>query len=262
MSSHSDAAMTTSVLFLCSENAARSLMAEALLRARAGDRFEVCSAGTHPASPDSRALEALVAFGIDVNGLRSESIDRLAGRDFDYVISLCSQVSQTCERWPGGGVTLHWDFPDPRRSDDPADFGKLLQAIDQRIGLFVEVNGPAQVGPAQAITPVEFFKCLSEETRLLSLLLIEQHGELCVCDLVQALGQPQPKVSRHLAQLRRCGLLLDRRQGQWVYYRIHPAMSGWMLEVLRNTRANSAGLLEPVLQRLQPVGVARRVVTC
>jgi ArsR family transcriptional regulator len=81
-------------------------------------------------------------------------------------------------------------------------------------------------------SPLQFFKCLSEETRLKAILLIQQEGELCVCELVSALKLSQPKISRHLAQLRECGLLKDRRQGQWVYYKINPDLPNWALDVL------------------------------
>ena len=64
--------------------------------------------------------------------------------------------------------------------------------------------------------PVQFYKCLSDETRLRCLLLIYHEQELCVCELTGALREIQPKVSRHLAQLRQCEILLDRRQGQWI----------------------------------------------
>ncbi|ABC27415.1 predicted transcriptional regulator [Hahella chejuensis KCTC 2396] len=76
--------------------------------------------------------------------------------------------------------------------------------------------------------PLQLFKCLSDETRLRSLLLIQQEGELCVCELTAALDEIQPKISRHLAQLRKCGLLLDSRQGQWVFYRVNPALLAWV----------------------------------
>ena len=72
-------------------------------------------------------------------------------------------------------------------------------------------------------SPAEVFKCLADETRVRATLLIVDQGELCVCELMCALADSQPKISRHLAQLRSAGLLLDRRQGQWVYYRLNPA---------------------------------------
>lgn len=84
------------------------------------------------------------------------------------------------------------------------------------------------------LTPVLLFKALSDETRLRCLALIGQ-GERCVCDLTGALQLSQPKVSRHLAQFRASGILLDRRQGQWVYYRINPELPQWALAILRET---------------------------
>ena len=83
--------------------------------------------------------------------------------------------------------------------------------------------------------PTTFYKCLADETRLKSLLLIQQQGELCVCELTCALDLSQPKISRHLAQLRKCSVLLDRREGQWVYYRINPDLPSWAREVLKLT---------------------------
>ena len=82
------------------------------------------------------------------------------------------------------------------------------------------------------IQPTQFFKCLADETRLRCLVLLQRRGELCVCELTQALQMSQPKISRHLALLRTCRLLQDRRQGAWVYYRLHPALPDWALAVL------------------------------
>jgi ArsR family transcriptional regulator, arsenate/arsenite/antimonite-responsive transcriptional repressor len=64
------------------------------------------------------------------------------------------------------------------------------------------------------------------------MLMIAREQELCVCELTCALEASQPKVSRHLAMLRQCGLLADRRQGQWVYYRLHPKLPLWARNVL------------------------------
>lgn len=71
------------------------------------------------------------------------------------------------------------------------------------------------------------------------MLLLCQLPELCVCDLVQALDEPQPKVSRHLALLKLAGLLQDRKQGLWVFYRLHPALPAWAETVLRQTLAHN-----------------------
>ncbi len=87
------------------------------------------------------------------------------------------------------------------------------------------------------LLPAHFFKCLADETRLRCLLLLQRRGELCVCELTQALQMSQPKISRHLALLRTCRLLQDRRQGAWVYYQLHPDLPDWALAVL-NTAAD------------------------
>ncbi len=101
------------------------------------------------------------------------------------------------------------------------------------------------------IAPPEVFKCLADETRARATLLIAEQGELCVCELMCALGESQPKVSRHLAQLRAAGLLLDRRQGQWVYYRLNPALPAWVHEVLRVTLQANADWLKESAARLR-----------
>ncbi|SON51336.1 Arsenical resistance operon repressor [Vibrio tapetis subsp. tapetis] len=80
--------------------------------------------------------------------------------------------------------------------------------------------------------PNQFFKLLSDETRLRCLLLIAREGRLCVCELTQALQESQPKISRHLAQLRQSGVLKDERQGQWVYYDVADSLPGWMRKVI------------------------------
>lgn len=86
----------------------------------------------------------------------------------------------------------------------------------------------------------QFFQLLSDDTRLRSLLLIQQQGELCVCELVHALGIIQPKVSRHLAALRDAGVVMDRRQGQWIYYRLHPDLPDWARQVIDATATEAA----------------------
>ncbi|AZL73254.1 MULTISPECIES: metalloregulator ArsR/SmtB family transcription factor [Pseudomonas] len=101
------------------------------------------------------------------------------------------------------------------------------------------------------ITPPELFKSLADETRARATLLIAQLGELCVCELMCALDDSQPKISRHLAQLRSSGLLLDRRQGQWVYYRLNPQLPAWVHEVLQLTLQANATWLQANATRLQ-----------
>ncbi|WP_067866161.1 metalloregulator ArsR/SmtB family transcription factor [Neptuniibacter marinus] len=102
--------------------------------------------------------------------------------------------------------------------------------------------------------PTQFYKCLSDETRLRCLLLIKAEQELCVCELMQALDESQPKISRHLAQLRNCELLTDRRQGQWVFYSINPELPPWALNVLTETLNSNPAFIEDDKLRLQKMG--------
>lgn len=104
------------------------------------------------------------------------------------------------------------------------------------------------------MNPIDFFKCLADDTRLRSLLLIEREGELCVCELTAALNLSQPKISRHLALLRKQELLLDRRQGQWVFYRINPSLAQWAQAVLAQTLAANQNLLADNLRQLYGMG--------
>ncbi|MGR2738881.1 metalloregulator ArsR/SmtB family transcription factor [Billgrantia sp. Q4P2] len=115
-----------------------------------------------------------------------------------------------------------------------------------------------------SLTPTRFFKCLGDETRLLVTLLILREGELCVCEMTHALEQSQPKVSRHLAQLRECGLLQDRRDGQWVYYRLAGDVAPWVLAALGAAEAGEASRLDTLQARLQGMGnrPERRAALC
>lgn len=83
------------------------------------------------------------------------------------------------------------------------------------------------------ITQVDFFKCLSDPTRLSILKLVLSKQNICVCELTEQLDLSQPKISRHLALLRTHGILLDSRQGQWVYYSLNPDLPSWAVEVLK-----------------------------
>ncbi|MGI2260436.1 metalloregulator ArsR/SmtB family transcription factor [Shewanella sp. GXUN23E] len=111
--------------------------------------------------------------------------------------------------------------------------------------------------------PLTFFKALADDTRLSTLLLIAAEGELCVCELMAALQLPQPKISRHLALLRKEGLLADRRQGQWVFYRLNPQLPDWCIEILATTQSASHQQLAPALERLCAMGTRpERATSC
>lgn len=104
------------------------------------------------------------------------------------------------------------------------------------------------------MTPDIFYKALADDTRLRCLLLITQYQELCVCELTEALNETQPKISRHLAQLRKNGLLSDRRQGQWVFYQLHPELANWSKSVLQTTLDNQVLWLKDNVDQLETMG--------
>lgn len=83
--------------------------------------------------------------------------------------------------------------------------------------------------------PVLLFKTLSDETRLSIVMLLRESGELCVCDICAAMGESQPKISRHMAILREYGLVSDRREGKWVHYRLSPHMPAWAATIIDDT---------------------------
>lgn len=99
----------------------------------------------------------------------------------------------------------------------------------------------------QALT---LFKSLADGTRLGILLILSAHGELCVCEITGALAESQPKVSRHLALLKKQGLIQDRRQRQWVYYRLHDSLPAWARDILDTTTAGNTRLLAPLNRAL------------
>ena len=101
------------VLILCTGNSARSQMAEGLLRADAGDRFEVASAGVNPSHVRPEAIEVMREVGIDISGHRSKSVDEFVGQEFDYVITVCDNANEQCPIFPGKTERIHWSFEDP-----------------------------------------------------------------------------------------------------------------------------------------------------
>ncbi|MDG1731457.1 MAG: metalloregulator ArsR/SmtB family transcription factor [Thalassotalea sp.] len=102
--------------------------------------------------------------------------------------------------------------------------------------------------------PTQFFKCLSDDTRLKTLMLIQLESELCVCELTTALNVSQPKISRHLALLKKSGLLTDRKQSQWVYYQINAALPLWAKAVISTSTHDNLEFLNNNITLLQQMG--------
>lgn len=112
--------MKQRVLILCTANSARSQMAEGLLRALAGDEFEVFSAGAKPSTVNPLAIEVMEERGIDIRGQRSKHLNAFLSQPFDYVITVCDTAAESCPVFPGPAQRIHWSIPDPAAVSDDA----------------------------------------------------------------------------------------------------------------------------------------------
>jgi arsenate reductase len=133
------------VLFVCTGNSARSVMAEALLRQHGGDAFEVNSAGTEPKGINPLTLRVLAEAGIDASWARSKSVDEFLGQSFDYVGTVCDQARQTCPVFPGVHESLHWGYEDPAAAEGTEEerlavFRKVFIQLGERIRQFATVT--------------------------------------------------------------------------------------------------------------------------
>ena len=119
----------TRVLFLCAHNSARSQMAEALLRALGGEKFEVASAGHRPTEVHPLAITVMKEIGIDIAHQRAKNVTELFGQSFDYVVTLCGDDAPgSCPFFPGGKHYLYAPFPDPAKGG-LEEFRKVRDAL-------------------------------------------------------------------------------------------------------------------------------------
>ena len=151
------AARAENVLFLCTGNSARSIMAEAILDRLGEGRFRAFSAGAHPAGdihPETRAL--LQSLGYRTEGLRSKGWEEFSGPDgaaMDLVITVCDRAAQEpCPVWPGHPLTAHWGFEDPAAFRGPdverrAVFARVYNEIESAVKLLVKLPF-GSLGPA------------------------------------------------------------------------------------------------------------------
>ena len=134
------------VLFLCTGNSARSIMAEAILKHRGKGVFSAYRAGSHPSrAVRPEALQQIEAAGLSTEGLRSKSWDEFAKAGepkFDFVFTVCdSAAAEACPVWPGQPMTAHWGIADPAEATGtPAEiafaFNEAYRLLNQRIGIF------------------------------------------------------------------------------------------------------------------------------
>jgi len=137
------------VLFLCTGNSARSILAEAILRHRGKGNFIAHSAGSHPTGAvNPLALKLLEASGLPASGLRSKSWDEFSqsgAPHLDFVFTVCDNAAQeSCPFWPGQPVTAHWGVPDPAAvagtlEQRERSFRDAFVILDRRINLFLSL---------------------------------------------------------------------------------------------------------------------------
>jgi arsenate reductase len=137
------------VLFLCTGNSARSIIAEALLRHRNDGAFEVHSAGTYPKGINPFTVKVLEQAGLSTEGLSSKPVSQFEHETFDYVITVCDQAAEQCPVFPGDPDRIHWSFTDPAAVEGTdveklAAFQATLREMRQRIDLFAVVAKPKQ----------------------------------------------------------------------------------------------------------------------
>ena len=135
--------MKKKVLFLCTHNACRSQMAEGFLNNRAGDRFEVVSAGSQPAEVHPLAVRVMEEIGIDISGQQAKSVMDFIDEGFDYVITLCDHARKVCPAFPGNYEKIHWDLEDPAKAegteeDKLAVFRQVRNRIGENIRKFIK----------------------------------------------------------------------------------------------------------------------------
>jgi len=144
------AAKVYNVLFLCTGNSARSLMAEALINHWGKGRFRGYSAGSFPKpSPHPYAIELLSKLGLPTDGLRSKSWNAFARADapeMDFVFTVCDQAAkEPCPVWPGQPMTAHWGVPDPAavngtEMEKREAFRRAFRELENRIKIFVNLR--------------------------------------------------------------------------------------------------------------------------
>lgn len=117
------------VLFLCTENACRSQMAEGLINHDLAGRVTARSAGVRPSRVNPRAVRVMAELGLDISRQRSKPVDELAGETFDLVITVCDQARELCPLFPGETEVMHLGFPDPARATGTEE--EILAAFRQ-----------------------------------------------------------------------------------------------------------------------------------
>ena len=240
--------MTKLLLFLCTGNSARSQLAEAIFNHLSKGNIRAVSAGVSPSEIDQRVYDALQSQGIESAGLHSKSYDSVVNQAFDYVVTLCDNAKDECVFFDEDIAQLHWDFIDPKPLQGLAPFHETVTGLVERITLFLMLNNGLD---AQSADPSLLFKLMSDPIRLKMLMLLEDESMLTVSDLVVALDESQPKVSRHLAILRDSSFLKATKNGLWVRYQVSNDLPVWIRHISQTVRTGNPTIINAEKARLK-----------
>lgn len=204
------------VAFVCTHNACRSQMAEAIARELAGASLEPCSAGTHPAKRvNADAIRVLQRrHGIDATGLRPKALTEI--EQVDVVVTMGCGVR--CPALPCA-YREDWGLEDPTGKGDEA-FEACARAIEERIRDLVRRIDRAEIPGVSAPLGAEVMRALADENRLAIIGALADDGELCACKILERLEIGQSTLSHHMKILVDCGLVSARKDGRWMHYRL------------------------------------------
>lgn len=204
------------VAFVCTHNACRSQMAEAIARELAGTSIEPCSAGTHPAERvNADAIRVLQRrHGIDATGLRPKALAEI--EQVDVVVTMGCGVR--CPALPCA-YREDWGLEDPTGKGDDA-FEACACAIEEGVRDLVRRIQRAEIPGVSAPLSAEVMRALADENRLAIIGALADDGELCACKVLERLEIGQSTLSHHMKILVDCGLVSARKDGRWMHYRL------------------------------------------
>lgn len=161
--------MVKKVLFLCKGNSARSQMAEAILNAKAGERFIAYSAGTNPAEEiNPLAIKAMQRMDLDISCKKPKSYEVFSNEGFDFVITLCNKGKEQCINYIGRPIFAHWALPDPAdiegtNMEKSRQFDDIVKQLVTRLNLFISIpmDKVDKLAMEMKMSEIDFLKCNS-----------------------------------------------------------------------------------------------------
>lgn len=200
-----------SVAFICTHNACRSQMAEAVARSIAADAIAAHSAGTHPVEAvNADAIRTLEAHGMDSSGLHPKTLNELPA--IDIVVTMGCGVS--CPTLPARHRE-DWSLEDPGKGDEA--FADTFNQICEHM---LDLRARILAGAFDTERHAANLKALGDPNRLRILRLLSGTDELCACELLRKLDISQPTLSHHMSILCGSAVVIPRKEGRWMHYKL------------------------------------------